>query len=452
VARQRLTPLDAAWLHMDAPNNPMVITGLLWFAEPMARDVLRELLEARLLARYPRFRKRVVEVPGRGPCWEDDPLFHVDNHLRHVGLPAPGDREALQALVSDQMSTPLDPSHSPWQFLLVDGYRGGSALICRIHHCVADGISLARVLLSLTDGAAPAPEPHPHGHRWLHALRHPVQAVRDGLDQARELGPRLLQQPKRLAEALGLGAEAALELERLLLLPADPPSALRQPLTVRKTAAWSEPMPLSAVKDLGHATGTTVNDVLVAVLSEALHAHLAAVGTPVDQVRAFVPVNLRPLDEPVDPELGNQFSLVVLPLPVGPSSPAERLAAVHAEMQKLKDGTQAGVVWGLLTFMGASPTPVEHVIVDIMARKGSLIVTNVPGPGQTLHMGGNPVAGLLVWVPQSGAVGLGVSILSYDGGVTVGVTGEASVLPEPDRFVARFAEAFEALTSDLEAP
>jgi len=447
MARRHLSPLDAAWLHMDAPDNPMVITAVLWFREPLTLRALRDVLQERLLQRYPKFTQRVTEVPGRGPCWEPDPAFHIDRHLHHVGLPEPGGREALQALVSDRMSSPLDLSMAPWQFDLVDGYLGGSAVVCRIHHCVADGISLARVLLQMTDGGPAEPEPARH-HGWLHTLAHPAEALQHGAERAREVvhdGAELLRHPKRLADALGLGAEAALEAERLLMLPPDPPSALRRPLTVQKVAAWSEPIPLAEVKAVGHGSGTTVNDVLLTVLASALHEHLMEAGTPVDQVRAFVPVNLRPLDAPIPRELGNRFSMVVLPLAVGPMGPAERLAAVHAEMASLKGGAQAGVVWALLSFMGSSPTPVERVIVDIMGRKGSLIVTNVPGPRQALRLADVPVGGVMVWVPQSGSVGLGVSILSYDGNVTVGVCGDATVLGDPNQLVDRFGTAWEQL-------
>ena len=169
---QRMSNADVAWLHMDQPTNLMVITGVLWFGEVPAWDRVREVIAERLVAPFPRFRQRVVEGAPRlsGPHWEEDPNFDLDLHLHRVALPAPGDRAALQALVADLTSTPLDRSRPLWQFHLVDGYEGGAAMIARIHHAIADGIALARVLLSLTDsspdaGLAPAVEDTPSAGR-----------------------------------------------------------------------------------------------------------------------------------------------------------------------------------------------------------------------------------------------------------------------------------------------
>ncbi len=144
---------DAAWLHMDRPQNLMVINGVLSFDEQVDWERLREVLQERLVGPFPRFRQRVRE-PRLGigtPQWEDDPEFDLDLHLHHVALPAPGDRAALQAFVADRMAMPLDRSRALWEFHLVDGYGEGCAVVARMHHAIADGIALARVLFSLTD-------------------------------------------------------------------------------------------------------------------------------------------------------------------------------------------------------------------------------------------------------------------------------------------------------------
>lgn len=149
----RMSHADAAWLHMDQPTNLMVITAVIWFDERPDWERVRETVRRRLVERFPRFRQRVVEgrTPLSGPHWEDDTDFDLDLHLHRVALPAPGDREALQAFVADLMASPLDPSKPLWHVQLVDGYGDGAAVVFRIHHCIADGIALARVMLSLTD-------------------------------------------------------------------------------------------------------------------------------------------------------------------------------------------------------------------------------------------------------------------------------------------------------------
>jgi WS/DGAT/MGAT family acyltransferase len=144
---------DAAWLHMDRATNLMVVNALLWFEEPVDGGRVREILRSRLVEPFPRFRQRVIEPRLRigAPSWEDDPNFDLDRHVHRLAVPAPGDKRALAELVSDLIVRPLDRCKPLWDTYLVDGFGGGTAMLSRIHHCIADGIALSRVLLSLTD-------------------------------------------------------------------------------------------------------------------------------------------------------------------------------------------------------------------------------------------------------------------------------------------------------------
>ena len=174
AATHAMSPADAAWLHMDRPTNLMVINSVLLFDERIDWPRVRGVVSERLVDRYPRFRQCAVES-GRlraGAFWEDDPHFDLDVHMHHFALPAPGDRAALQELVGDLMAEPLDRAKPLWHFYLIDGYGEGCALYVRMHHCIADGIALARVLLSLTDstpdaGIAPSPPVEAPGGRRL---------------------------------------------------------------------------------------------------------------------------------------------------------------------------------------------------------------------------------------------------------------------------------------------
>lgn len=170
VTREQMSSADAAWLHMDSPTNLMVVNAVLWFNEPLDWQRAKEQLRRRLVAEFPRFRQRVVEswVPLAGPWWEDDPGFDLESHVLHSVLPAPGDQRALQEFVAGKMATPLDSSRPLWQVHLIEGYGPGCALLFRVHHCIGDGIALARVMLSLADGdsdagIAPAQAAHPAG-------------------------------------------------------------------------------------------------------------------------------------------------------------------------------------------------------------------------------------------------------------------------------------------------
>ena len=159
----RLGAADTAWLHMDRPTNLMVINSVELFDEPPDWNRVKQVIQSRLVDRYPRFRQRVVQshLPLRLPRWENDPDFALEHHVHHFALPAPGDRAALEELVGDLMAMPLDRNRPLWHIYLIDGFGEGAAIINRMHHCIADGIALARVMLSLTDsdpdaGVAPA--------------------------------------------------------------------------------------------------------------------------------------------------------------------------------------------------------------------------------------------------------------------------------------------------------
>ncbi len=420
----RLSPVDAAWLHLERLDNPMVVTGVLVFERRLPFEDLLRVVQERLVDRWPPFARRLVDPEARWPRWEEDPHFELRGHVHHVALPPPGDQRALEDLVGDLASTPLDLRLSPWQGHLVDGVGDGCALVVRIHHCVADGIALARVLLSLADE-----QPSPQGP----AEAHPGHA---DVDEDIEI--------PELARALRLGAEATIEAERLLRLPADPSTPLKGPLTPRKACAWSEPFALSRVKEVGRRHGATVNDVLLASLTGAVRGWLAERGEVPEQLRAFVPVDIRG-HRPIPRDLGNRFTLVLPALPVGLASPRERLMAIRADMLRLRGSAEPQVVLALLHLVGRSPRLVERVVAELMSRKGSMVVTNVPGPRQRVSLLGVPIQRVLVWVPQAGRLGVGVALFSYAGEVSVGLAADAGLVPKPHDLVGRVLTAFQEL-------
>lgn len=463
-----LSAADTTVLHLDDPTHPMVVTGVLTFAAPVDWEALVPCLLDRLLERYPRFRQRVVE-PGTGLIplvagWREVDV-DAGQHLTRVRLPAPGDRAALAELVSELAGAPLDPARPLWHLHLVDGYvEDGvlrSAVVARLHHAIADGIALAEVLLSLTDGfgkagggdaGAPTAPALPAGDARGGLLGRAGRLVTAG----RRLTGDVVRHPERLLEmpqeALALGST----LVSLLALPADPPTRYRGTLHRRKRAAWSAPAPLSEVKRLARETDSTVNDVLLAVAAGALRRYAQRCGDrPVD-VRAAVPVNLRGGAGPVPQELGNQFGVVVVPLPVGIADPVARVHAVRAATAALKGGRQAAVTYGLVHALGALPRPVAEWAVDLVGNKCSVIMTNVPGPRSTLSIAGSPLAGVVFWVPQLAGIGLGLSIFSYAGSVTLGVLSDAAIVAEPaeisDGLTAGLQELASALTIDLTGP
>jgi diacylglycerol O-acyltransferase / wax synthase len=453
----RMSSADAAWLHMDRPSNLMIINSVLLFDEPIDVERVKQVIARRLVGRYPRFRQRVVEsrLPLRPPSWEDDPDFSLEHHVHHLALPAPGDQAALQELVGDLMTMPLDRNRPLWHWYLVDGFGDGAAVICRMHHCIADGIALARVMLSLTDPgpdappdgfAEPGPDRAPRLPLGLAApvvrlgaggLRAVAGAARHGAHAATSPGYAV-----RLASEVGRDAQTVL---RLLLTPADAATAIKGEPHVSRRVAWSPPLPLADIKQLAHRHGATVNDVLLAAVSGALRHYLQDHDSAVGEVQAMVPFNLRPLDQPVPRDLGNKFGLVFLPLPVGTSGSYRRLMEVHRRMEKIKSGRDGAVSYGMLSLTGLTPEPIERRIVDLFSAKGTAVMTNVPGPAQPVYLAGTPVRTSLVWAPTSGHIGMSLSVFSYRQEVTVGLMTDATLVPDPERIVAGLETELELL-------
>lgn len=452
--RTAMSSVDTAWLRMESPESPMMIGVVLVFDEPIDIGMFRDLLEERFL-RFRRFRQRVVCESER--CyWEDDPSFDLDNHIHVTTLPGKSDQTALQNLASDLNSTPLDFSHPLWHIHYVDQYQGGCALIVRIHHCIADGISLVRVLLSLTDEYAPEDDDaKPRRRRrkrrtdtsewpeWRRVIFRARRNLRLARRQVRQTWRTVQRDPAYLLRLAEEGALIGKDLFRVAYRPPDPATPLKGPLCGRKEVAWSEPLSLGEVKATARALNGTVNDVLMAAATGAIHAFLQESRTPLPEtgIRVAVPFNLRPLNQPIT-RLGNQFGLVLVPLPVHTLSPRERLRLVQQSMAELKQSYQAQVSYGLLDILGRGPDLLERRALELLSRRASAVLTNVPGPEEPLYLCGSRLRQPMFWVPQTGDVGIGLSIFSYAGQVQFGIISDRQLIASPDGMAAAFADAF----------
>ena len=453
---ETFSSVDAAWLRMDEPTNMAMVTGVLTFNAPLDIQRLKATLTNRLLS-IKRFRQRVKE-PSRPlglPRWEPDPHFDLNAHLHRIALPAPGGEVALQELASDMMSTPLDFTKPLWQMHLVENYSSGSALIVRLHHCMADGLTLVRVLLSITDKEpdAPWPEPPEKPPRlpWLAELFNPavttVSSALRATDALLHEGMETLIHPSRLVDAAKLGVGGATALGKLLLILPDRKTVFKGECGVAKRATWSAPIPLDDVKAVGRSMGSTVNDILLAAVTGALRRYMERRGEPTDGVnlRAVVPVSLRPLEGANLDKLGNRFGLIFLSLPIGVREPTTRIRALKQRMDAIKGTPEAVVTFGILSAMGMTPIQIENIIVTIFGSKATGVMTNVPGPRETLYLAGRPIRGIMFWVPQPGRLGLGVSIISYAGQVALGVATDAGLVPDPEAIIAGFHAEFDQM-------
>jgi WS/DGAT/MGAT family acyltransferase len=240
---------------------------------------------------------------------------------------------------------------------------------------------------------------------------------------------------------MGFAGEVAM----LVTMGQDSPTRFKGALGVRKRVAWADPLPLEEVKVMGKALGCSINDVLLSMVAGALRDYLEEHADPVDDIniRAVVPVNLRPGGDAH--KLGNRFGLVFLDLPVGVEHPLERLYELRRRMRELKGSYQPILALGLLNAVGYGPKVIQEQVTHLLGQNASAVMTNVPGPQAPLYLAGARIAEQNFWVPQSGSIGMGVSILSYDGRIQFGVITDAGLVPDPDRIVGRFGDEFAKL-------
>ena len=461
-----MSRVDTAWLRMDNDVNLMMIVGV-WLLRPkLGYEALCRRVEDKLL-KYERFR-HVVQREADGAHWCDDGGFDIHRHVvreKLVRAPGQGERAALQARAGELASTPLDPDRPLWQFHLVEDYEGGSALIARVHHCIGDGVALISVMMTITDGGNDPPSRRKRAaddgddgsSDWLNdVVLKPLgglSAKAAALVEAsisRSLD--LLADPQQgllgTLDNARLGARVMKDIAAMALMPDDSPTLLKGKPGGAKRVAWGEPVPLDRVKAIGKALGCSINDVLLAGVAGAIGAIGAWLRDMGDdpagkEIRAMVPVNLRSLDKAW--QLGNRFGLAPLVLPIGIENPLARVYAVRARMNQLKASYQPLLAFAVLAAAGQCPKALQDMILGLFAKKSTAVMTNVPGPAVPLALCGSTLRQTMFWVPASGDIGVGVSILSYGGGVQFGLITDEALCAEPQAIIDRFEPEFDKL-------
>ncbi|GAA4410091.1 wax ester/triacylglycerol synthase family O-acyltransferase [Quisquiliibacterium transsilvanicum] len=455
----KMAPVDAAWYHMDGRANLAMVTSVALTSKPLDFAAVKALYAERL-AGFPRFRQRVVEHgwPIPSPHWEDMPDFDMGQHLHHVALPPPGGRRALTELLNDIVSTPLDRLQPLWQVHVIDGVDGGSALVTRFHHCMGDGTSMAALSMRLYDmtpaapgrrgkaAAAPIADGDGDGDRdsgWLDPAFDLLVGARRAAVSTASTVVDAVRHPQALIDRAALLAGGAGMLLTELLKRDDPRSPFKGDFSLAKRVAWSEPVAIDDVKAIGALAGAKVNDVLVAGMTGALRAYLKKRGVDVEHttLRAMVPVDLRPPERAL--ELGNDFGLVLLELAVAARTPMARLRVTKENMDALKRSPEPMAMRVLFDIFGRTPKAVSDIPSSMLSSKASVVMTNVMGPPQTLHVAGVPIERVMFWVPHPGEhLGMGISILSYRGKATLAIVADAHLVPDPETITQRFQKEF----------
>ena len=436
-SREWVSHRDRTWARMDTPEQPMVVTIVLLLTAPLERERLQALLRDRLLP-FARFRQRLV-ADGARHAWVHDPDFNLDHHLHWARLPEPADQRALEERVGELSSEPLDFSRPLWRCVALENYGAGGALVFRMHHCIADGVTLLRVFLTLADRG-----PEPSSLAAMQKERH---------EQA-QLAAKTAKTPALLTSGLDRlrwSVAFAGSLLRQSVMGPDTRTGLRGRLNGRKRVAWAAPIPLAEINAIRKRLGGRVNDVMLAALAGALGRYLGTRGAvrPKLAVRVVEAVNLRPYQEEV--RLGNEFAVIFLKLPLGIADPVERLAVVQARMAQVKASPDAVANLTLIDWVGRLPAWLERWVLRLYGMRATLVMTNVPGPEYPLYLAGAPVARVLAWVPQITGIGIGVCVLSYAGAITVGIVTDSGVIADPWELVTGFeAEIAQLHTHALE--
>lgn len=440
----RLGALDAEFLHIEDGIGHMHIAGVCTFDGPAPSFADLEGLMASKLHLIPRYRQRVREVPlelGR-PVWVDDPHFDLGYHLRHTALPAPGDDAALCRLMGRVMSQPLDRDRPLWETWLVEGLEGGHwALLFKVHHCLVDGIAgvgLLSVLLDLTpdselgDPVPWAPEQEPSGVRKVLGAWSGLAS--DATGQAR----RALSSLRRPGDA-GRSVAGALKGASRLAggLLATPRSSIDGSIGPHRSWAFSSAS-FDDVRLVRKVFGGTVNDVVLTAVAAGYRALLTQRGEDVSEavVRTMVPVSTR--GSGGEGIADNRVSLMLYELPVDVADDVERLGAVQAGMSEVKASHMAEVGEIVTTIGDLAPPmlvgPLSRRIVGVLRRVPqrsiNTVTTNVPGPQFPLYCLGREMRSYLPYVPITHGVRVSTAILSYNGRLFFGVTGDAATVPD----------------------
>ncbi|MCK6553663.1 wax ester/triacylglycerol synthase family O-acyltransferase [Candidatus Binatia bacterium] len=456
---ERLSALDTAFLDVEDDNAHMHVGAVsLLDAGPLLKadgtvdiEEIRGFIEASI-HRIPRYRQRLDTVPVFGNrIWVDDQRFNLNYHVRHVGLPYPGDERLLKRLAGRIMSQKLDRGKPLWELWVVEGVEGGKlAMINKAHHCLTDGIGSVELLGTLM---RPAPEQRREAeerHRWL------PRPVPSAGDLVRGELARRVTEPLAALGAAGAGVRDPLgSIEKLRnavlglgealapgLRPASP-TPLNTDIGPHRRFDWLT-MDLNAVKAVKNRLGGTVNDVVLAIVGGALRRFLRARGLRVDDLdfRAMIPVNFR--SEGERDRLGNRITMMVASLPVNERDPRARLARVIETTRDLKKSRQPT---GIKTLEELSDLTLTTLFTafsrfSTRTRPYNVVVTNVPGPQIPIYFLGAPMHSIFPLVPLSNDQALGIALFSYNSSLFWGFNSDWDAMPDLHEVVAAIETEF----------
>ncbi len=451
--RRRMTSLDASFLYLERPNALLHVAAVYTFDEAIDFDTFVDDVERRLPL-IPRYVQRVVEVPFNlsHPTWEHDENFDIRHHVRRHSIGPQADDAALAAYCARLFAEPLSRQRPLWEMHFIDGYGSGCAVFAKTHHCMIDGASGVQLMDALMDPtprprpvqdvALPLPSPTPSPFARL--LEGVVATAREQFSAGQSLFKRLTD-PDRLVDETRATIEAAAVAARTVLEGA-PRTPFNGPLGIPRTLAWA-PFSLNEMKAIRNRLGGTVNDVILTIIAGGIRNYLRSLQVKLDydELKVGVPVNVRSAKESAN--LGNRVSMMVAPLPISIADPVERLRCVAASMDLLKESGQSVQMERLLGLADLIPPPLQATMGQLQPSQlpVNTISTNVPGPRVIRYVVGHPVRRIVPFVPLGAGIGLGFAIMSYSDQISIGISAEPTLVPDPWRVADGLLDAYEEL-------
>lgn len=462
VAYEWLGPQDATLWCAETDDTRLQVGALCLFEAAPLRDSRGRVRVADLrrhgraaLANVPRLRQVMVTPPlGLGrPAWIDDPHFDPDRHLRTATLPAPGGRQELRRFVRGVLEAPLDRTRPPWEFWIVDGVDGVEgdrvAIVLKFSHLAVDGIALLTFALSLLDDH-PRKRPRGPAEPWRPAAAPGapellaaalVDDVRRRLSTLAAVAAAFGRPDRLVGRAAGLVRAAHGMLAPAQRLP------ITGPVGRGRDFAWAS-LPLDDLRAVAHARGATLNDVVLALVGDALGRSLTTTGTPRNarSSRVLVPVSTHVSDS----RLTNAFSLMVSDLPVGDMSLTTRIDAVHAATRRARASGQVDLGSTLWRIESVIPPTLLRVLVPPLLRHQpfvNLAVTNLAGSPSALYLLGSRMLEVYPFITLTGNIGVIVGALSHERRLGVSVTADPQLGLDVERFAHDVAAAAETLVT-----
>jgi diacylglycerol O-acyltransferase len=445
-----LSARDAWFLYAERPETPLDI-GTVYVFEggsqaPGGRGALgvEETIKERIHL-VPRYRQRIHRVPFNlaHPVWVDDPHFDLGAHIRREVLPRPGDGATLRRLVMRILARPLDMRRPLWEMTIITGLNGDRVVIVnRAHHAMVDGVSSVDILTLLLDTTSDSFTPKPPDEEWRPRpapsnwqLVKPVLWNLGPADHSERTKTPAVWNTRRLPW------KGLVNFTGKAVTPR-PDLFFNRKIGPQRTGRGLK-VPLAAFKSLKDRFGCTVNDAVLAVVSEGLYRWFKSRGEDVpDKVRVFCPVSVRTDDG--RGRLGNQISGMVLELPTGALAIEDRLRRINVttgDLKRTRQAVAADKLAGLADWAPPSLLVLAGRLMSTPQAGANINVTNIPGPQFPLYSGGAQLLEVWPFAPLYPAMGLGVAIVSYNGNAYFGLTADPGIVPDVEEFTAKLREA-----------